>query len=46
MIHIVEEIKLLLLLGNSLKHICGNVRYLVMRNIKQFNVGYFLRLDK
>jgi hypothetical protein len=28
MIHIVEEIKLLLLLGNRLKHICGNVSYL------------------
>jgi hypothetical protein len=28
MIHIVEEIKLLLLLGNRLKHIRGNVRYL------------------
>jgi hypothetical protein len=29
MIHIVEEIKLLLLLGNRLKHIRGNVSYLV-----------------
>jgi hypothetical protein len=29
MIRIVEEIKLLLLLGNRLKHIRGNVRYLV-----------------
>jgi hypothetical protein len=29
MIHIVEEIKLLLLLGNRLKYIRGNVRYLV-----------------
>jgi hypothetical protein len=40
MIHIVEEIKLLLLLGNRLKHIGGNVRYLVTWNIKQFTVGY------
>jgi hypothetical protein len=46
MIHIVEEIKLLLLLGNRLKHICGNVRYLVTWSIKEFTVGYFLRLDK
>jgi hypothetical protein len=46
MIHIVEEIKLLLLLGNPLKHIRGNVRYLVTRNINGFTVGYFLRLDK
>jgi hypothetical protein len=45
MIHIVEEIKLLLLLGNRLKHIRGNVRYLVTWNIKEFTVGYFLRLD-
>jgi hypothetical protein len=45
MIHIVEEIKLLLLLGNRLKHIRGNVRYLVTWNIKDFIVGYFLRLD-
>jgi hypothetical protein len=29
MIHIVEEIKLLLLVGNRLKHIRGNVSYLV-----------------
>jgi hypothetical protein len=29
MIHIVKEIKLLLLLGNRLKHMHGNVRYLV-----------------
>jgi hypothetical protein len=43
MIHIVEEIKLLLLLGNRLKHIFGNVRYLVTWNIKEFTVGYFLR---
>jgi hypothetical protein len=42
MIHIVEEIKLLLLLGNRLKHIRGNVRYLVTWNIKDFTVGYFL----
>jgi hypothetical protein len=45
MIHIVEEIQLLLLLGNRLKHIRGNVRYLVTWNIKGFTVGYFLRLD-
>jgi hypothetical protein len=41
MIHIVEEVKLLLFL----KHIRGNVRYLVTWNIKVFTVGYFLRLD-
>jgi hypothetical protein len=46
MIHIVEEIKLLLLLGNRLKHVRGKVRYLVTWNIKQFTVGYFPRLDK
>jgi hypothetical protein len=46
MIRIVEEIKLLLLLGNRLKHIRGNVRYLVTWNVKEFIVGYFLRLDK
>jgi hypothetical protein len=46
MIHIVEEIKLFLLLGNRLKHIRGNVRYLVTWNIKEFTLGYFLRLDK
>jgi hypothetical protein len=46
MIHIVEEMKLLLLLGNRLRHICGNVRYLVTWNVKEFTVGYFLRLDK
>jgi hypothetical protein len=40
MIHIVEEIKLLLLLGNSLKHIRGNVSYLVTWNVKGFTVGY------
>jgi hypothetical protein len=40
MIHIVEEIKLLLLLGNRLKHIRGNVRYLVTWNVKEFTVGY------
>jgi hypothetical protein len=40
MIHIVEEIKLLLFVGNRPKHIRGNVRYLVMWNIKEFNVGY------
>jgi hypothetical protein len=44
-IHIVEEIKLLLLLGNRLKHIRGNVSYLVTWN-EEFTVGYFLRLDK
>jgi hypothetical protein len=38
MIHIVEEIKLLLLLGNRLKHIRGNVRYLVTWNIKECRV--------
>jgi hypothetical protein len=37
MIHIVEEIKLLMLLCNRLKHI---VRYLVTWNIKVFTVGY------
>jgi hypothetical protein len=46
MIHIVEEIKLLLLLGNRPKHIHGNVPYLVTWNVKVFTVGYFLRLDK
>jgi hypothetical protein len=40
MIHIVEEIELLLLLGNRLKHIRGKVRYLVIWNIKEFIVGY------
>jgi hypothetical protein len=45
MIHTVEEIKLLLLPGIRLKHIRGNVRYLVMWNVKGFTVGYFLRLD-
>jgi hypothetical protein len=39
MIHIVEENKLLLLLGNRLKHIRGNVHYLVTWNIKVFTVG-------
>jgi hypothetical protein len=34
MIHIVEEIKLLLLVDNRLKHIRGNVRYLVTWNVK------------
>jgi hypothetical protein len=46
MIHIVEEIKLMLLLGNRLKHIHGNVSYLVTWNVKEFAVGSFLRLDK
>jgi hypothetical protein len=40
MIHIVEEIKLLVLLGNRLKHIRGSVSYLVTWNIKVFTVGY------
>jgi hypothetical protein len=40
MIHIVEEIKLLLLLGNLLKHIRGNVRYLVTWNVKEVTVWY------
>jgi uncharacterized membrane protein len=59
MIQVVEEIKLLLLLGNRMvvtsrlatvgqtyphKHVRGNVRYLVIWNIKQFTVGYFPRL--
>jgi hypothetical protein len=44
MIHIVEEIELLLLLGNQ--HIRSNDRYLVTWNVKEFTVGYFLRLDK
>jgi hypothetical protein len=35
-----EEIKLLLLLGNLLKHIGGNVSYLVTWNVKEFTVGY------
>jgi hypothetical protein len=39
MIHIVEEIKLLLLLGNRLKHIRGNVTYLVTWNVKEFTAG-------
>jgi hypothetical protein len=38
MIHIIEEIKLLLLLGNQ--HICGNVSHLMTRNVKEFTVGY------
>jgi hypothetical protein len=38
MIHIVEEIKLLL--GNRMKHIRGNVSYLVTWNVKVFAVGY------
>jgi hypothetical protein len=44
MIHIVEEIKLLL--GNRRKHIRGSVSYLVTWNVKELTVGYFLRLDK
>jgi hypothetical protein len=40
MIHIVEEIKLWLLLGNLLKHIRGNVSYLMTWNVKEFTVGY------
>jgi hypothetical protein len=44
MIHVVEEIKLLLLLGNGLKHIRGNVRYLVTWNVKVFTAGYSTEL--
>jgi hypothetical protein len=40
MIHVVEEIKLLLLLGNGLKHIRDNVPYLLTWNVKVFTVGY------
>jgi hypothetical protein len=40
MIHVVEEIKLLLLLGNRLKHIRGNVSYLVTWNVREFTVEY------
>jgi hypothetical protein len=40
MIHIVEEIKLLPLLGNHLTYIRGNVSYLVTWNVKEFTVGY------
>jgi hypothetical protein len=40
MIHIVEEIKLLLLLGNRLKHIRGNVSYVVTWIVNEFTVGY------
>jgi hypothetical protein len=40
MTHIVEEIKILLLLGNHLKHIRGNVSYLLTWNVKKFTVGY------
>jgi hypothetical protein len=40
MIRIVEEIKLLLLLGNRLKHIRGNLSYLVTWNLKGLTVGY------
>jgi hypothetical protein len=40
MIHTVEEINLLLLLGNRLKHIRGNVSYLVTWNVKKFTTGY------
>jgi hypothetical protein len=36
MIQIVEEIKLLPLLGNRLKHIRSNVRYSVTWNVKEF----------
>jgi hypothetical protein len=38
MIRNVEEIKLLLLLGNQ--HIRGNFSYLVTWNVKEFTVGY------
>jgi hypothetical protein len=44
MIHIVEEIELLLLLGNRLKHIRGNISYLVTWNVKEFTVGYSTEL--
>jgi hypothetical protein len=40
MIHIAEEIKLLLLPGNRLKHIRGNVSDLVTWYVKEFTVGY------
>jgi hypothetical protein len=40
MIHIVEEIKLLLLPGIRLKHIRGNISYLVTWNVRVFTVGY------
>jgi hypothetical protein len=40
MIHIVEEIKILLLPGNRLKQIRGNVSYLVTWNVKECTVGY------
>jgi hypothetical protein len=40
MIHIVDEIKLLLLLGKRLKHIRGNISYPVTWNVKEFTVGY------
>jgi hypothetical protein len=39
-IHIDEEIKLLLLLGNRLKYIRGNVSYFVTWNVKEFSGGY------
>jgi hypothetical protein len=41
MIRIVEDIELLLLLGNRLKHIRGNVSYLVTWIVKEFTVGYY-----
>jgi hypothetical protein len=44
MIHTVEEIKLLLLLDNRLKHIRGNVSYLVMWNVKEFTAGYCIEI--
>jgi hypothetical protein len=37
--HIVEEMKLLLLLCNRLKNIRGNVSYLVTWNVNEFTVG-------
>jgi hypothetical protein len=40
MIHTVEEIQLLLLPSNRMKHIRSKVRYLVTWNIKVFTVGY------
>jgi hypothetical protein len=38
-IQVVEEIRLLLLLGNRLKHIRGNVSYLATWNVKEFMMG-------
>jgi hypothetical protein len=44
MIHIVEENNVLLLPGNRLKHIRGNVRYMVTCNVKVFTVGYYTEI--